>query len=57
MVTIYLAGVAIALLLLLGAWNKYESSVHVLDICLGLLSCLTSWAAVIVLIYLLVKKI
>ena len=56
-ITAYLLGVAIALLLLIIAWNKIGTKVCILGICLGILSCMTSWAAVIVLIVILNKKL
>ena len=56
-ITIYLLGVVVSLLLLIAAWNKLGTNVCILGICLGILSCMTSWAAVIVLIAILTKKV
>jgi hypothetical protein len=56
-ITVYLLGVAVSLLLLIAAWNKLGTNVCILGICLGILSCMTSWAAVIVLIAILTKKV
>lgn len=56
-ITIYLLGVVVSLLLLIAAWNKLGTNVCILGICLGILSYMTSWAAVIVLIAILTKKV
>lgn len=56
-ITIYLLGVVVSLLLLIAAWNKIGTNVCILGICLGILSCITSWAAVIVLTVILTKKV
>lgn len=56
-ITAYLLGVAIALLFLIIAWNKIGTKVCILGICLGILSCMTSWAAAIVLTVILTKKV
>ena len=56
-ITIYLLGVVVSLLFLIAAWNKLGTNVCILGICLGILSCVTSWAAVIVLISILTKKV
>ena len=56
-ITIYLLGVAVSLLLLIAAWNKLGTNVCILGICLGILSCMTSWLAALILIVILNKKI
>lgn len=55
MLTAYLFGMLVSLLLLLCLWAKIKTEVGLLGIICGILSCTASWIAVLVFVYLLCK--
>ena len=56
MVTVYLIGVLIAIILYMIIFCKKNSEITVLGLICGILSCWTSWVSVTVFTYILLKK-
>jgi len=55
LVTGYLSGVCVALILLIKLWGRQDSQVTLIGIICGLLSCFTSWIAAGLFIYVFYK--